>query len=205
MLYHGAKTATASGSDICGGTVRGSNDVKSLLFIRDGTSACNNSENTENTDNMDIIDATNHDKQTLQVSKPVADPDNMSIMAASHVIMMTVKGNENGVGSYTCMIDSTGTGAGIWTEMEVKSDSADKISPDRVADVKIQAVIDPNQTCTGRLDDRENVCMVKCNDAATPGTIEKSVLVQLLDMDNTPTPTDPNSDIQPRASAVIHH
>ncbi|EPQ66458.1 BgtASP-20359 [Blumeria graminis f. sp. tritici] len=183
-----------SRSDSCGGSVRRSSDVKSLLFMRDGTAVCDNTQSTDN------IDATDRDKQTLRVPKLVASPNDTSISVDSHVIMMIFKGNENGVGSYTCMIDSTGTGtradAGIWTEMEVASNSTDKTSPDGVAVVEIQAAIDPNQTCTGRLDDKENICIVKCSDAATPGSLEKSVYVQIAEEDSTPTPTDPKSDVK---------
>ncbi|SZF02301.1 unnamed protein product [Blumeria hordei] len=197
-----------SGSNTCDGSVPGSNEVKSLLFRRDGVAACNNADNAGNPDDVDNtenIDATNRDKQTAQVSKLVTGPDDKSIIVDSHMIMMTVKANENGVGSYMCMIDSTGTGAGagIWTEMEVTSKSTDKFSPDGVADVEIQAVIDPNQKCTGRLDDKENVCMVRCRDAATPGSLEKSVYVQKAGEQNTPTPTDPNSNIQARATRAV--
>ncbi|CCU74926.1 CAS1 appressorium specific protein [Blumeria hordei DH14] len=210
VLYPEAKSAIASASKICDGSVPGSNEVKSLLFTRGGAAACNNADNAGNpndVDNTENIDATNRDKQIFQVSKLVTGPDDKSIIVDSHTIMMTVKANENGVGSYMCMIDSTGTGtdtgAGIWTEMEVTSNSTDKIAPDGVADVEIQAAIDPNQKCTGRLDDKENVCMVSCRDAATPGSLEKSVYVQKAGEQNTPTPTDPNSDIQARDTVAM--
>ncbi|CAD6504993.1 BgTH12-00492 [Blumeria graminis f. sp. triticale] len=194
----GAKIPTAGSSDSCGRSARRSNDVKSLLFMRDGTAAC------DNTQSIDNIDSADRDKQTIRVPKLVVGPNDTSISVDNHVIMMTVKGNENGVGSYTCMIDSTGTGnstdAGIWTEMEVTSNSTDKISSDGGADVEIQAAIDPNQTCTGRLEDKENVCTVKCNDAATPGSLEKSVYVQIEEEDSTPTPTDPTIDVEAQAT-----
>ncbi|CAD6504987.1 BgTH12-00486 [Blumeria graminis f. sp. triticale] len=192
-----------SGSDICGGSVPSSNEVKSLLFTRDGAAACNNAENRKDINNTDNIDATDRDYQMLQVSKLLVGPNDSSVIVDSHTIMMTVKGNENGVGSHKCKIDSTGTGAGSWTEMEVTSNSTDKISLDGVADVEIRAVIDPNQKCTGRLDDKENVCMVKCSDAANPWLLEKFVYVQKVGEQNTPTPTDPNSDIQARATAAF--
>ncbi|SZF02304.1 unnamed protein product [Blumeria hordei] len=196
-----------SGSNIRDGSVPGSNEVKSLLFTRDGAAAFNNADNANNAENPENIYATNRDKQITPVSKLVTGPDDKSIIVDSHMIMMTVKANENGVGSYTCMIDSTGTGtdtgAGIWTEMEVTSKSTDKFSQDGVADVEIQAAIDPNQKCTGRLDDKENVCMVRCSDAATPGSLEKSVYVQKAGEQNTPTPTDPNSNIQARATRAV--
>ncbi|CCU79685.1 CAS1 appressorium specific protein [Blumeria hordei DH14] len=196
-----------SGSNIRDGSVPRLNEVKSLLFTRDGAATLNNADNANNAENPENIDATNRDKQIPQVSKLVTGPDDKSITVDSHMIMMTVKANENGVGSYMCMIDSTGTGtsAGIWTEMEVTSKSTDKISPDGVADVEIQAAIDPNQKCTGRLDDKENVCVVRCSDAATPGSLEKSVYVQKAGEQNTPTPTDPNSDIQARATVAATH
>ena len=111
--------------------MRRSSDVKSLLLISVGNAVCDNTQCTDN------IVATDRDKQTLRVPKLVASPNDTSISVDSHVIMMIFKGNENGVGSYTCMIDSTGTGtradAGIWTEMEVASNSTDKTSPDGVA------------------------------------------------------------------------
>ncbi|EPQ61514.1 hypothetical protein BGT96224_A20593 [Blumeria graminis f. sp. tritici 96224] len=184
--------------------------------MRDGTAAC------DNTQSIDNIDSADRDKQTIRVPKLVVGPNDTSISVDNHVIMMTVKGNENGVGSYTCMIDSTGTGnstdAGIWTQMEVTSNSTDKISSDGGADVvsfrdginaafelivsfqEIQAAIDPNQTCTGRLEDKENVCTVKCNDAAIPGSLEKSVYVQIEEEDSTPTPTDPTIDVEAQAT-----
>ncbi|CCU74929.1 CAS1 appressorium specific protein [Blumeria hordei DH14] len=201
MLYPGAKIPTAKSSDSCDGSIGGSNEVKSLLLRRDGTAAYNGAKNTDN------IDAINRDEQTLRVPTLVAGANDTSISVDSHAIMMTVKANENGVGSYTCMIDSTGTGtdtgAGIWTEMEVTSKSTDKIAPDGVADVEIQAAIDPDQTCTGRLDDKENVCMVKCCDATTSESLEKSVYVQIAEEDITPTPTAPASHIEAQATGTV--
>ncbi|CCU74932.1 CAS1 appressorium specific protein, partial [Blumeria hordei DH14] len=90
---------TARSSDPCDGSVRGSNKVKSLLLRRDGTTAYNGAKNTDN------IDAINLDEQTLRVPTLVAGPNDTFISVDSHAIMMTVKANENGVGSYTCMID----------------------------------------------------------------------------------------------------
>lgn len=67
-----------------------------------------------------------------QMAKVVSDSKGMPMVSAGGKIMMTVhQVNGDGAGPYTCMIDSSGTGTGGWTKMEVETNVPGKNSRSR--------------------------------------------------------------------------
>lgn len=66
---------------------------------------------------------------TEQVTKMVQDSNGMPMISQGGMVMMTLhQVNGDGAGPYKCMIDSTGTGTGGWTDMKVTTNVPGKNS-----------------------------------------------------------------------------
>lgn len=107
-----------------------------------------------------------------QMAKVVSDSKGMPMVSAGGKIMMTVhQVNGDGAGPYTCMIDSSGTGTGGWTKMEVETNVPGKNSRSRAKaeEFPLTAKIAADQKCTGSVAGMSNVCMVRCNNSANAG------------------------------------
>ncbi|RKF54559.1 EKA-like protein [Golovinomyces cichoracearum] len=66
---------------------------------------------------------------TEQVTKMVQDSKSMPMISQGGMVMMTLhQVNGDGAGPYKCMIDSTGTGTGGWTDMKVTTNVPGKNS-----------------------------------------------------------------------------
>ncbi|KHJ34824.1 hypothetical protein EV44_g0388 [Erysiphe necator] len=64
-----------------------------------------------------------------QMAKLVKESNGMPMISAGGMVMMTLhQVNGDGAGPYSCMIDSTGTGTGGWTKMEVATNIPGKNS-----------------------------------------------------------------------------
>jgi len=116
-----------------------------------------------------------------QMAKAVAG--GMPMVSAGGSIMMTLhQVNGDGAGPYDCMIDSTGTGTGGWTKMEVTTNVPGKNSRSKAKaeDFPLTAKIAADQTCTGSEGDAGNICMVRCNNAAGAGPFGGCVPIQMM-------------------------
>ncbi|KHJ30675.1 putative eka-like protein [Erysiphe necator] len=120
---------------------------------------------------------------TSQVAKVAQDSNGLPMVSAGGMIMMTLhQVNGDGAGPYSCMIDSTGTGTGGWTKMEVATNVPGKNSRSKAkaTDFPLSAKIAADQTCTGSMGGMDNVCMVRCNNAANAGPFGGCVPVQMV-------------------------
>jgi len=96
-------------------------------------------------------------------------------------IMMTLhQVNGDGAGPYSCQINADGTG-GDWTDINVTTQVAGKNSRSnaKAVDLPLKAAIPAGQTCTGTVAGQNNVCMVKCMNAARAGPFGGCVPVQM--------------------------
>ncbi|POS82091.1 hypothetical protein EPUL_006358, partial [Erysiphe pulchra] len=97
------------------------------------------------------------------VAKVVKQSNGMPMISAGGMVMMTLhQVNGDGAGPYKCMIDSTGTGKGGWTKMEVVTNVPGKNSRSKAkaTDFPLTAKVAADQTCTGNMGGMDNVCMV---------------------------------------------
>ncbi|KAI0994233.1 hypothetical protein K3495_g13949 [Podosphaera aphanis] len=107
----------------------------------------------------------------------------MAMVSPGGMLMMTLhQVNGDGAGPYECMIDPTGTGTGGWTKMEVATNVPGKNSRSKAKaeDFPLTAKIAADQTCTGTAGGMENVCMVRCNNAANAGPFGGCVPVVMM-------------------------
>jgi len=96
-------------------------------------------------------------------------------------IMMTLhQVNGDGAGPYSCQINADGTG-GDWTDIDVTTQVAGKNSRSnaKAVDLPLKAAIPAGQACTGTVAGQQNVCMVKCQNAARAGPFGGCVPVQM--------------------------
>lgn len=117
--------------------------------------------------------------------------------------------NGDGGGPYDCMINSDGTGAS-WTNINVITTPPGQNSRNRVShnllqfnehdlrqpliisqagamtDFPLKAAIPADQTCTGTVAGQNNVCLVRCQNAARAGPFGGIIPVQLAQPGNTP-------------------
>lgn len=118
-----------------------------------------------------------------QMAKLVKESNGMPMISAGGMVMMTLhQVNGDGAGPYSCMIDSTGTGTGGWTKMEVATNIPGKNSRSKAkaTDFPLSAKVAADQTCTGNMAGMSNICMVRCNNAANAGPFGGCVPVQLV-------------------------
>jgi len=116
------------------------------------------------------------------VAKVVKEAGGMPMISAGGMVMMTLhQVNGDGAGPYDCMIDSTGTGTGGWTKMEVATNVPGKNSRSKAKaeDFPLTAKVAADQTCTGSMGGMDNVCMVRCNNKANAGPFGGCVPVQM--------------------------
>nr|QGP74445.1 EWCA7 [Podosphaera xanthii] len=118
-----------------------------------------------------------------QMAKLVQDSNGLPMVSQGGMIMMTLhQVNGDGAGPYSCMIDSTGTGTGGWTKMEVATNVPGKNSRSKAKaqDFPLEAKIAADQTCTGSMAGMDNICMVRCNNEANAGPFGGCVPVQMM-------------------------
>lgn len=107
-----------------------------------------------------------------QMAKVVSESSGMPMISAGGMVMMTLhQVNGDGAGPYDCMIDSTGTGTGGWTKMEVVTNVPGKNSRSKAkaTEFPLTAKVAADQKCTGSMAGMSNICMVRCNNAANAG------------------------------------
>ncbi|EOO03806.1 putative mas3 protein [Phaeoacremonium minimum UCRPA7] len=95
--------------------------------------------------------------------------------------------NADGGGPYTCMINADGTGQD-WQNIDVTTTPPGENSRNRdgaATDFPLNAAIPADQSCTGTVAGQDNVCLVRCQNAARAGPFGGVVPVQMA---NTTTP-----------------
>ncbi|KAH8912818.1 hypothetical protein BR93DRAFT_984096 [Coniochaeta sp. PMI_546] len=95
--------------------------------------------------------------------------------------------NADGGGPYSCMINADGTGT-AWQDITVTQQAPGKNSNNRqgaATDFPLNAAIPADQSCTGTVAGQDNVCLVRCQNAARAGPFGGVVPVQMA---NTTTP-----------------
>ncbi|KAB5540480.1 hypothetical protein GE09DRAFT_1245609 [Coniochaeta sp. 2T2.1] len=95
--------------------------------------------------------------------------------------------NADGGGPYSCMINADGTAA-TWKDITVTQQAPGQNSRNRqgaATDFPLTAAIPAGQTCTGTVAGQDNVCLVRCQNAARAGPFGGVVPVQMA---NTTTP-----------------
>ncbi|KAL8372415.1 hypothetical protein RB595_001966 [Gaeumannomyces hyphopodioides] len=89
--------------------------------------------------------------------------------------------NGDGGGPYTCAVNADGTGA-QWTDIKVTTTPPGQNSRNRqgaATDFPLVAQLSANQACTGTVAGQENVCLVRCQNAARAGPFGGVVPVQM--------------------------
>ncbi|OHE91941.1 hypothetical protein CORC01_12791 [Colletotrichum orchidophilum] len=118
-----------------------------------------------------------------------ATGDQLPQIKAGGTIDMTVhQVNGDGAGPYTCMINSDATGA-TWTDVNVPVTVPGQNSRNRAGamqDFPLRAEIPAGQACTGTVAGQNNVCLVRCQNAARAGPFGGVVPVQMQQAGNTP-------------------
>nr|QGP74441.1 EWCA8 [Podosphaera xanthii] len=140
-----------------------------------------------------------------QMAKLVQDSNGLPMVSQGGMIMMTLhQVNGDGAGPYSCMIDSTGTGTGGWTKMEVATNVPGKNSRSKAKaqDFPLEAKIAADQTCTGSMAGMDNICMVRCNNEANAGPFGGCVPVQMMSGGAAAGGAAPAAAAAPAASLV---
>ncbi|KAK8010272.1 hypothetical protein PG990_009237 [Apiospora arundinis] len=89
--------------------------------------------------------------------------------------------NADGGGPYTCMMSADGTGT-KWTDIQVMQSPPGQNSRNRdgaKTDFPLKAAIPADAKCTGTVAGQENVCLVRCQNAARAGPFGGVVPVQM--------------------------
>jgi hypothetical protein len=110
-----------------------------------------------------------------------AGMDTMPQISAGGSVDMTIhQVNGDGAGPYTCEIDATGTGTN-WQPMQVTTNvpGSNSRSDARAQDFPLAAAVPAGQDCTGTVAGQNNVCMVRCMNAARAGPFGGCVPVQM--------------------------
>lgn len=127
------------------------------------------------------------------------------VRAGGTVDMTLHQVNGDGGGPYDCMINSDATGA-TWTNINVVTTPPGQNSRNRVSkpvrhqiftsltitqdgamtDFPLRAQIPADQACTGTVAGQNNVCLVRCQNAARAGPFGGVVPVQMNQPGNTP-------------------
>ena len=95
--------------------------------------------------------------------------------------------NADGGGPYTCEMNADGTGAN-WQAIDVTTTPPGQNSRNRAGaqtDFPLEAAVPADQACTGTVAGQDNVCLVRCMNAARAGPFGGVVPVQMA---NTSTP-----------------
>ncbi|WQF80782.1 Putative egh16-like virulence factor [Colletotrichum destructivum] len=96
--------------------------------------------------------------------------------------------NADGGGPYTCDINEDGT-ATSWTEVAVPLTVPGQNSRNRdgaITDHPMRVTIPAGQACTGTVAGQQNVCLVRCMNAARAGPFGGVVPVQMMQAGATP-------------------
>ncbi|TQS31431.1 hypothetical protein Golomagni_08286, partial [Golovinomyces magnicellulatus] len=126
-----------------------------------------------------------------QVAKVVQASNGMPMISPGGMVMMTLhQVNGDGAGPYKCMIDTTGTGTGGWTDMDVVTNVPGKNSRSKAKaeDFPLTAKVAADQKCTGSMGGMDNVCMVRCNNNANAGPFGGCVPVQMVSASDAAAP-----------------
>ncbi|KAJ0335224.1 hypothetical protein COL922a_009527 [Colletotrichum nupharicola] len=110
------------------------------------------------------------------------------VRAGGTVDMTLHQVNGDGGGPYDCMINSDATGAS-WTNINVVTTPPGQNSRNRdgaMTDFPLRAQIPADQACTGTVAGQNNVCLVRCQNAARAGPFGGVVPVQMNQPGNTP-------------------
>ncbi|EPQ67830.1 hypothetical protein BGT96224_1850 [Blumeria graminis f. sp. tritici 96224] len=113
------------------------------------------------------------------LNKLFADSDSVPMVSAGGMVTIKIQSTDSQIEPYKCMIDSTGTGSGDWSDMEVVTNVPDKTTSSKEAYNSLNAKIAPDQRCTGSVAGVSNVCIVRCNDAVQAGSHEGCVPIQM--------------------------
>lgn len=123
------------------------------------------------------------------------------VTAGGEVDMTLHQVNADGGGPYTCMINTDGT-ATKWTDIQVTQSPPGENSRNRdgaKTDFPLKAAIPADASCTGTVAGQENVCLVRCQNAARAGPFGGVVPVQSKFANLRPSPPSP------RLYALIEH
>ncbi|KAL8382340.1 hypothetical protein RB595_006228 [Gaeumannomyces hyphopodioides] len=103
------------------------------------------------------------------------------VSAGGELTMTLHQVNGDGGGPYTCSINADGTAA-QWTPITVKTTPPGQNSRNRqgaATDFPLVAAIPANQACTGSVAGQDNVCLVRCQNAARAGPFGGVVPIQM--------------------------
>ena len=103
------------------------------------------------------------------------------ITAGGEVQMTLHQVNGDGGGPYTCMINADATGQ-QWTNIQVTTTPPGRNSRNRegaATDFPLVAAVPADQNCTGNVAGQDNVCLVRCQNAARAGPFGGVVPVQM--------------------------
>lgn len=105
------------------------------------------------------------------------------VSAGGEITMTLHQVNGDGAGPYTCQIDSAGDGS-AFVDMKVTTQVAGKNSRSnaKAVDLPLKAAIPAGQTCSGNVAGQDNVCMVRCMNAARAGPFGGCVPVQMANV-----------------------
>ncbi|EJT74987.1 MAS3 protein [Gaeumannomyces tritici R3-111a-1] len=103
------------------------------------------------------------------------------VKAGGSVTMTLHQVNGDGGGPYTCSVNADATGA-QWTDIKVTTTPPGQNSRNRqgaATDFPLVAQLPASQACTGTVAGQENVCLVRCQNAARAGPFGGVVPVQM--------------------------
>ncbi|QDS75253.1 hypothetical protein FKW77_000706 [Venturia effusa] len=103
------------------------------------------------------------------------------VSAGGEISMTLHQVNGDGAGPYNCQIDSAGDGS-AFVDMKVTTQVAgtNSRSNAKAVDLPLKAAIPAGQTCAGNVAGQNNVCMVRCMNAARAGPFGGCVPVQMV-------------------------
>ncbi|KAF6831485.1 cas1 appressorium specific protein [Colletotrichum musicola] len=137
----------------------------------------------------ETIGAGDNDLETGTKTIMALTGDQLPQVRAGGTIDMTLhQVNGDGGGPYDCMINGDATGA-TWTNINVITTPPGQNSRNRagaMTDFPMKAQIPADQTCTGTVAGQNNICLVRCQNAARAGPFGGIVPVQMAQAGNTP-------------------
>ncbi|KAF6798189.1 cas1 appressorium specific protein [Colletotrichum sojae] len=137
----------------------------------------------------ETIGAGDNDLETGTKTIMALTGDQLPQVRAGGTIDMTLhQVNGDGGGPYDCMINGDATGA-TWTNINVLTTPPGQNSRNRagaMTDFPMKAQIPADQTCTGTVAGQNNICLVRCQNAARAGPFGGIVPVQMAQAGNTP-------------------
>ncbi|KAF2673425.1 hypothetical protein BT63DRAFT_421577 [Microthyrium microscopicum] len=113
-------------------------------------------------------------------------------VSAGGSLMMTLhQVNGDGAGPYSCQMSADGTGA-AWTDINVQTNvpGTNSRSRAKATDFPLKAVMPAQMSCTGNVAGQNNVCLVRCMNAARAGPFGGCVPVQAVQGGAAPAATN---------------